>query len=90
MSAQTAQSEPANQRPRRRLRIVAFAVAVAAAGTVPLIAHGTGANAAAHALAGSGQLHRLEAQGYVPEACTRRGTLMVDPKTGRRVTVKAA
>ena len=34
-------------------------------------------------------MHRLEAQGYVAAACTRQGTLMVDPKTGQRVTVKA-
>jgi hypothetical protein len=33
-------------------------------------------------------MFRLESEGYVPTACTRQGTLMVNPKTHRRVTVK--
>jgi hypothetical protein len=33
-------------------------------------------------------MFRLESEGYVPTACTRQGTLMVNPKTHQRVTVK--
>jgi hypothetical protein len=33
-------------------------------------------------------MFRLESEGYVPAACTREGTLMVNPKTHQRVTVK--
>jgi hypothetical protein len=33
-------------------------------------------------------MFRLESEGYVPTACTREGTLMVNPTTHRRVTVK--
>ena len=91
MSGQAEQIQPAGRRPRRRLRIIAVStVAVAAAWAVPLTAHGTGANAAAHAVAGSRQMHRLEAHGYVASACTRKGTLMVNPSTGQRVTVNPA
>jgi hypothetical protein len=89
MGAQ-AQIQPAGRRPRRRLRIIAVSTVAVAAWAVPLTAHGTGLNAAAHALAGSRQMHRLEAHGYVPLACTRRGTLMVNPNTGQRVTVNPA
>ena len=90
MSAQTAQIEPASQPPRHRLRIVAVSIAAVAAGAVPLATHGAGANAAAHALTATDQMHRLEVQGYIAAACTSRGTLMIDSKTGRRVTVKPA
>ena len=90
MSAQTEQIQPAGRRPRRRLRIIAVCTVAVAAWAVPLTAHGTGANAAAHALAGSRQMHRLEARGYVALACTRKGTLMVNPNTGQRVTVNPA
>lgn len=33
-------------------------------------------------------IFRLESDGYVAVACTRQGTLMVNPKTNRRVTVR--
>jgi hypothetical protein len=33
-------------------------------------------------------MFRLESEGYVATACTREGTLMVNPKTHRRVTAK--
>ena len=90
MSGQTEQLQPAGRRSRRRLRIIAVSTVAAAACAVPLAAHGTGANAAANALAGSRQMHRLEARGYVASACTREGTLMVNPNTGQRVTVNPA
>ena len=90
MSGQAEQIQPAGRRPRRRLRIIAVSTVDAAAWAVPLTAHGTGANAAAHAVAGSRQMHRLEAHGYVASACTRKGTLMVNPSTGQRVTVNPA
>ena len=32
----------------------------------------------------------LESKGYVATACTRKGTLMIDPKTGRHLTVELA
>jgi hypothetical protein len=35
-----------------------------------------------------GELARLRAKGYVEEACTTEGTLLVNPKTKHRVTVK--
>jgi hypothetical protein len=89
MSAQAAQIQPASR--RRRLRIIAVSTVAVAAWAVPLAAHGTGAtNAAANAIAGSRQMHRLEAHGYVASACTRKGTLMVNPNTGQRVTVDPA
>jgi len=90
MSAPTAQIEPTSERPRHRLRIAAVSIAAVAAGAVPLAAHATGANPANGALASSGQMYRLEAQGYVAAACTPQGTLMIDAKTGRSVTVKAS
>jgi hypothetical protein len=90
MSAQAAQIRPAARRPRRRLRIIAVSTVAVAAWAVPLTAHGTGANVAANALAGSRQMHRLEAHGYLASACTRKGTLMVNPNTGQRVTVNPA
>jgi hypothetical protein len=90
MSAQAAQIKPAGRRPRHRLRIIAVSTVAVAAGAVPFTAHGTGANAAAQALAGSRQMHRLEAHGYVASACTRKGTLMVNPNTGQGVTVNPA
>jgi hypothetical protein len=90
MSPQAAQIQPAARRPRRRLRIIAVSTVAVAAWAVPLSAHGIGPNAAAHALAGSRQMHRLEAHGYVASACTRTGTLMVNPNTGQRVTVNAS
>jgi predicted metal-binding membrane protein len=85
-----AQIQPVVQRQRRRLRIIAVSTTAIAAWAVPLTAHETGANAAAHTLAGSRQMHRLEAHGYVAAACTRKGTLMVNPTTGQRVTVNPA
>jgi hypothetical protein len=90
MSPQAAEMQPSGRRPRHRLRIIAVATVAIAAWAVPLTAHDTGANAAPHALAGSRQMHRLEAHGYVAAACTRKGTLMVNPNTGRRVTVNPA
>jgi hypothetical protein len=90
MSAQAAQIGPADRRPRRRLRIIAVSTVAVAACAATLTAHGTGAHAAAHALAGSRQTHRLEAHGYVASACTPKGTLMVNPNTGQRVTVNPA
>jgi hypothetical protein len=90
MSPRAAQIQLAGRRPRGRLRIIAVSTVAVAAWAVPLTAHGTGANAAAHALAGSRQMHRLEAHGYVASACTRKGTLMVNPNTGQRVTVNPA
>ena len=89
MSAQ-AQIQPTGRRPRRRLRIIVVSTMAVVAWAVPLTAHGTGLNARADALAGSRQMHRLEARGYVASACTRTGTLMVNPNTGQRLTVNAA
>jgi hypothetical protein len=90
MSAQTAQIEPARQRPSHRLRIAAISVAVVAAGAIPLATHGTDAHATPQPVAATLQMHRLEAKGYIATACTREGTLMVDPTTGRHVTVRLA
>ena len=90
MSAQAAQIQPAGRRPRRRLWIIAVSTMAVAAWAVPLTAHGTDLNAPANALAGSRQIHRLEAHGYVASACTSKGTLMVNPNTGQRVTVNPA
>ena len=88
MSAQTAQIEPADQRPRHRLRIVAVSVAAAAAAAIPLAVHETGAHATTPLVAATRLMHRLESEGYVADACTRGGTLMVDRTTGRRLIVK--
>jgi CTP-dependent riboflavin kinase len=90
MSTQTAQIEPANQRPRHRLRIAAVSIAAVAAGAVPLAAHETAAHATTRLVAATRLIHRLESQGYVAAACTRRGTLMVDQATGRHMIVKLA
>ena len=48
------------------------------------------ANAIAHRRSANREIHRLQSKGYVAAACTRTGTLMVDPKTHQRVTVKLA
>jgi hypothetical protein len=87
MSAQAAPIPRAGQRPRHRRRIIAVSTLAVAAWAAPLTAHGPGLNAAASALAGSRQMHRLEAHGYVVSACTHKGMLMVNPHTGQRVTV---
>jgi hypothetical protein len=34
------------------------------------------------------EIFRLESEGYVEEACTREGTMFVNPRTGHRVTLK--
>lgn len=34
------------------------------------------------------QVFKLESEGYVAEACTKDGTLMVNKKTGHKVTVR--
>jgi hypothetical protein len=87
MSAPTAQIQPASQRPRHRLRIVAMAIAASAAGAIPLAAHEAGAHAATRLATATLRIHRLESEGYVAAACMRKGTLMFNPTTGRRVTV---
>jgi hypothetical protein len=90
MSAQTAQMKLAGQPPRRRLRIVAISAAAIAAAAIPLATQGASGHAAPEPVAATLQIHRLEAKGYVATACTRKGTLMIDPKTGRHLTVELA
>ena len=36
------------------------------------------------------EMHRLESQGYIEEACTTKGTLMFNPKTKKHKMVKYA
>jgi hypothetical protein len=90
MNAQTAQITFAGQPPRHRLRIVAVSAAAIAAGAIPLVTHRTSANATPQPVAATLQMHRLESKGYVAAACTRKGTLMIDPKTGRHLIVELA
>jgi len=89
MSADAPQIQPANRRPRHRLAIIAASIVAVAAGTLPLTAHGAGAGTTRD-LAGSRQMRQLQAHGYVPALCTRKGTLMVNSETWRRVIVTLA
>jgi hypothetical protein len=77
---------------RVRKAATALGVCLAAATGVSV----TGAQASPHttrARAGisaqlNPEIHALEAKGYLPAACTRTGTLMRNPHTGRLVRVR--
>jgi CTP-dependent riboflavin kinase len=89
MTALTAQLKLVGRRLRVRVAI-AFILAAAVAAAVALAANGQAANASAQAQNATRQIHRLQSEGYIAAACTREGTLMVDPKTHQHVTVKLA
>jgi hypothetical protein len=36
------------------------------------------------------EIHKLESQGYVEQACTTKGTMMFNPKTKKHTLVKYA
>jgi hypothetical protein len=77
---------------RRRLlapAVVIASLAAAAAGSAGLATALDGTQPTARQTA-SLQIDRLESQGYIASSCTREGTLMVNPKTRRRVTVRYA
>jgi hypothetical protein len=88
MSTLTARLNPA-----RRSRILPTAIAVAtlaAAGAsgAGIAAATSGGHGSTRALTATNQIQRLESKGYIATACTRAGTLMVNPNTHQRVTVK--
>jgi hypothetical protein len=90
MTALTAQLKPVGRRLRLRVVIAFILLAAALAGAVALAANRQAATASAQAQNATRQIHRLQSKGYVAAACTREGTLMVDPKTHQHVTVKLA
>jgi len=52
-----------------------------------VVAHRTGTTRFDRSVGAEVVMFRLDSDGYVAVACTRQGTLMVNPKTHRRVTV---
>lgn len=89
MTALTAALKPVGGWLRHRVVIAFILLAAVVAAAVALAANGQAANASAWQSA-TRQIHRLQLKGYVAAACTREGTLMVDPKTHQHVTVKLA
>ena len=90
MTALSAALEPVGRRLRHRVAIAFILLAAVVAAAVALTANGQAANASAQGQIAARQIHRLLQKGYVAAACTRKGTLMVDPKTHQHVTVKLA
>lgn len=90
MTALSAQLKPVGRRLRHRVAIAFILVAAVVATAIALAANGQAANANAQGQIAAQQIHRLLLKGYVAAACTREGTLMVDPKTHQHVTVKLA
>ena len=90
MTALTAAFEPVGRRLHYRVSIAFVLLVAAVAAVVGLTANSQAANASAQRQSATRQIHRLQSKGYVAAACTRQGTLMVDPKTHQHVTVKLA
>ena len=90
MTALTAALEPVGRRLRHRIAIAFVVLAAVVAAAVALARNDPAANAIAQRQSASREIHRLQQKGYVAAACTREGTLMVDPKTRQRLTVKLA
>jgi CTP-dependent riboflavin kinase len=90
MTALTATLEPVSRRLHHRVTIAFILLAAAVAGAVALTSNGQAANASVNEQSATRQIHRLQSKGYVAAACTREGTLMVDPKSHQHVTVKLA
>jgi hypothetical protein len=70
--------------------VAVVSLTAAAAGLLPLAANGASEHATPRVPSAAQQMHRLEFEGYVASACTRKGTLMVNPTTHRRITVAVA
>ena len=87
MSTLTAQLNPARRGQLLPAAIVVATLAAAGAGGVGIAAATSGNQGGTRALAATHEMGRLESKGYIPTACTRAGTLMVNPKTHQRVTV---
>ena len=90
MTALTEALEPVGRRLHHRVSIAFVLLVAAVAAAVALTANGQAANASAQRQSAGRRIHRLQSKGYVAAACTREGTLMVDPKTHQHVTVKVA
>jgi hypothetical protein len=90
MTELTPQLTPGGRRRRSRLVIAAVSLVAAATASVPLATNGHRAQASTGELTAMRQTHHLQSAGYVATACTRDGTLMVNPKTHRHVIVKLA
>ena len=88
MTAVTTALEPVGRRLRHRVAIAFIVLAAVVAAAVALAANGPAPIAIAQRQSATRQIHRLQSKGYVAAACTRQGTLMVDPKTHQHVTVK--
>ena len=88
MTALTAALEPVGHWLRHRVAIAFILLAAVVATAAALTANNQAANASAQRQSANRQIHRLQSKGYVAAACTRKGTLMVDPQTHERVTVK--
>ena len=85
MSTLPTQLNPAS---RRRLLPTAIIAVMLAAGGVGAAAATSIGRVSNPALTAAHRMDRLESRGYVPAQCTPTGTLMVNPRTHRRVTVK--
>ena len=82
-----------NRTSRRRLLAPAVVIAVlaaSAAGSPRLITALEGTQRTGRPQTASLQIDRLQSRGYVASFCTPEGTLMINPKTRRRVIVRYA
>jgi hypothetical protein len=90
MTALAAAIEPIGRRLHHRVSIAFILLVATVAAAVAIAANGQAANASSQRQSATRQIHRLQSRGYVAAACTRQGTLMVDPQTHQHVTVKVA
>ena len=90
MSARTAQPNPTRRPGLLPIAAVIVALAAAATGSARLATASPGAHVSTRAQAATLEMHHLQSAGYIATACTREGTLMVNPKTHRRTTVRYA
>ena len=90
MSALPAQLNPISGRRLLAPAVVIASLAAAAAGSHGVATTLEGTHPTNRPRTATVQIDRLEAQGYLAAACTREGTLMVNPTTRRRVTVTYA
>jgi len=90
------QLNASGSRARRALATVVVGFGLASAGYIAASAVPQASGAEGHTASASvasypadpPEMRAYEAKGYVPTACTIRGTLLVNPRTGRAVTIE--
>lgn len=73
---------------RRRVAVAVVVSLTGVAAIVPLVAHGAAAHPVRQTSAAAQRIQRLEFEGYVVSRCTRDAMVLVEPSTGRRVSVR--